>query len=272
MIDVHCHLNFHAFDKDYDKVIKDAFEAGVKKIINVGTKIDSSEKAIELAKKYENLYAIVGVHPHHADTLRLRSGQELEENWVVELEKLAKQPKVVAIGECGLDYYEYKSNGIVDPQIQKEVFQKQIELSIKLELPLQIHNRLAGKDVVETLKSYKGELLAKPGMFHCFSGGIDHLKKVLDLGFYIGFDGNITYKGAPFGEDVELSELVKYAPIDRIVTETDAPFLTPEPYRGSRNAPSYVIIVGNFIAKIKGLPEDSVVKKTVQNANSLFKL
>lgn len=264
MIDVHCHLNFHSFDKDADEVVKKAFEDGIKKIINVGTKIDSSEKAIDLANKYENLYAIVGVHPHHAD--------KTETNWTNELERLAKEKKVVAIGECGLDYFSYRSNDIVDPNLQKDVFIKQIELSIKLKLPLQIHNRLAGKDVVEILKRYKSELLRTPGMFHCFSGGIEHLKEVLELGFYIGFDGNITYKGIPKGEEVELSELVRYAPIDRIVTETDAPFLTPEPHRGERNLPSYVIIVGNFIAKVKGLPESKVSEKTIQNASLLFNL
>lgn len=198
MIDVHCHLNFHAFEKDYDEVIKDAFEAGVEKIINVGTKIDSSQKAVDLAKKYENLYAIVGVHPHHAD--------KLSQNWTSELEKLANEPKMVGIGECGLDYYSYKSNAIVDPKIQKEVFIKQIELSLKLKLPLQIHNRHAGGDIIEILKDYKSELLDPPGMFHCISGSIPLLKKVLDLGFYVGFDGNITYEGIAKGEDTPLSE------------------------------------------------------------------
>lgn len=264
MIDVHCHLNFHAFDKDHDQVIKKAFDDGVTKIINVGTKIDSSQKAIDLANQYENLYAIVGVHPHHAD--------KLEQDWTSQLEKLAKLPKVVAIGECGLDYFEYKSNGIVDPKIQKEVFIKQIELSIKLGLPLQIHNRHAGKDVTDILEHYKNDLLNPPGMFHCFSGGIEHLKKVLKLGFYVGFDGNITYKGIPKGEEVELSRLVEYTPLDRIVSETDAPFLTPQPHRGERNLPVYVIIVGRAIAKIKGLPEELVRTKTVKNANSLFNL
>ncbi|KKQ29657.1 MAG: Hydrolase, TatD family [Candidatus Levybacteria bacterium GW2011_GWA1_37_16] len=136
MIDVHCHLNFHSFEKDYDQVIKSAFEAGVTKIINVGTKIDSSQLAVELAQKYDNLYAIVGVHPHHAD--------KPEQGWLEELEKLAKKPKVVGIGEIGMDYFSYKSNDIVDPKLQKEVFIKQIELSHKLKLPLQIHNRQAG--------------------------------------------------------------------------------------------------------------------------------
>jgi len=184
MIDVHCHLNFHAFEKDYDEVIKRAFDAGVTKIINVGTKIDSSQEAIELAEKYDNLYAIVGVHPHHAD--------KLENNWLKQLEELTKNPKVVGIGETGIDYYRYKSNEIVDPKLQKDVFIKQVELSLKLKLPLQIHNRHAGKDILEILYRYKTELLDPPGMFHCMSGNVDFLKKVLDLGFYVGFDGNIT--------------------------------------------------------------------------------
>src|SRR3989344_8229427 len=150
MIDVHCHLNFHSFEKDYDEVIKSAFKAGVTKIINVGTKIDSSEKAVEMAQKYENLYAIVGVHPHHADKPLLGSHPELvsgSNDWITHLERIAKKPKVVGIGEIGLDYFSYKSNDIVDPKLQKEVFIKQIELAHKLKLPLQIHNRHAGKDI-----------------------------------------------------------------------------------------------------------------------------
>lgn len=268
MVDVHCHLNFHAFNKDYDDVIKRAFDAGVKKIINVGTKIDSSQKAVELSKKYDSpageLYAIVGVHPHHAD--------KLEQDWYIELEKMARELKVVAIGETGIDYFRYKSNDIVDPKFQKDVFVKQIELSLKLKLPLQIHNRHAGKDILEVLSSYKSRLMNPPGMFHCMSGDIDFLKKVLDLGFYVGFDGNITYDGLPPGEDTLLTELVKETPLDRILAETDSPFLTPVPYRGGRNDPSYVIIVGQFLAKIKGISFKEIEKKTTENAHRLFKI
>ena len=130
MVDVHCHLNFHSFEKDYDQVIKNAFAAGVTKIINVGTKIDSSEKAIDLAQKYKNLYAIVGVHPHHAD--------KLESDWLIKLEQLAKKPKVVGIGEIGMDFFSYKSNAIVNPILQRRIFIQQIELAHKLKLPLQI--------------------------------------------------------------------------------------------------------------------------------------
>lgn len=264
MIDVHCHLNFHAFEKDVDEVIKKAFEDGVEKIINVGTSIESSQKAVELAQKYENLYAIVGIHPHHSD--------KVKENYINELETLAKDKKVVAIGEVGLDYFSYKSNGIVKSETQKRVFKKQIESSIKLGLPLQIHNRQAGSDIIEVLKHYKNEFKNPPGMFHCMSGDVEFLKGVLDLGFYVGFDGNITYDGVAKGETTPLIELVKYAPIDRIVTETDSPFLTPVPHRGMRNLPSYVIIVGEFVAKIKRISTEELEEKTAQNAKDIFGL
>lgn len=263
MIDVHCHLNFHSFEKDVDEVIKSAFEKGVKKIINVGTKLDSSQKAIELAEKYKNLYAIVGVHPHHAD--------KLEDDWISKLEKLAKNPKVVGIGECGMDFYKYASNGIVDPKLQKDIFVKQIELSLKLKLPLQIHNRHAGKEIIEILSHYKNDLLNPPGMFHCMSGDLEFLKRVLDLGFYIGFDGNITYEGLAPGENTLLSDMIRKTPIDRIVTETDSPYLTPQPHRGSRNMPEYVIIVGQFIAGIKSVAFDKIEEQTTKNAGEIFK-
>lgn len=264
MIDVHCHLNFKAFEKDHEDVIKRAFDAGVKKIINVGTKIDSSQKAVELSGKYEDLYAIVGIHPHHADKLGI--------DWEVELKKLSKNPKVVAIGEIGIDYFRYKSNNIVDPKLQKDVFIKQIEMSLKLKLPLQIHNRHAGKDILEILYRYKTELLDPPGMFHCMSGDINFLKKALGLGFYIGFDGNITYNGLAPGEDTLLTDLVKETPLDRILAETDSPFLAPVPYRGGRNEPSCVIIVGQFLAKIKSISAELIAEKTTENTMNLFKI
>ncbi|MDO8620977.1 MAG: TatD family hydrolase [Candidatus Levybacteria bacterium] len=264
MIDVHCHLNFHSFEKNYGEVIKKAKKAGVEKIINVGTKIDSSQKAVELAQKYDNLYAIVGVHPHHAD--------KLEDNWLKDLEKITKNPKVVGIGECGMDYYSYKSNSIVDKKLQKEVFIAQVELAFKLKLPLQIHNRHAGKDILEILLSHKSYLLNPPGMFHCMSGDIDFLKQVLNFGFYVGFDGNITYQGFAPGENTELKDLVSYAPINRIVVETDSPFLTPEPHRSSLNIPSYAIIVAAKIAEIKGVSFSLVEDQTTRNASVIFNL
>lgn len=267
MIDVHCHLNFKAFANDYDETIKRAIEAGVTTIINVGTKLDSSQKAVELAQKYENCYAIVGVHPHHADKVELGS------NWLEELETIAKHPKVVAIGEIGMDYYRYQSNGITYPNTQRELFIKQLELAHRLNLPVQIHNRHAGKDILDILINHKSLILNQnPGMFHCMSGDLEFLKNVLDLGFFVGFDGNITYKGMAPGETVELKELVKATPLDRIVLETDSPYLTPQPHRGSRNEPAYGIIVRDAIGQTKGVSSIQIDDQTTKNVQNLFQL
>lgn len=292
MIDVHCHLQFHSFQNDYDVVAKEAFAAGITKIINVGTKLDSSQKAIELAERYEQMYAIVGVHPHHADMITfspqpnpLTQGErknissshargedrgEGGKGWIKELEYMARHPKVIGIGEVGLDYFSYKSNGIVDPQIQKDVFKQQVELSYRTGLPLQIHNRQAGEDVIEILKHHKNILQSIPGMFHCFAGSFDVLKNALDLGFYIGFDGNVTYKGIALGESTDLKDLAKYVPLDRLVVETDSPFLTPVPLRGQRNSPANVIITGKFLAEIKNVDFDMLVEQTTKNVYNIF--
>lgn len=266
MIDVHCHLNFKSFTNDFDEVIKQAKKDGVEIIINTGTSLESSRQAVELAEKYENLYAIVGIHPHHAD--------KVQKGWDKELEEIAtSSKKIVAIGEIGLDYYSYASNGIVDPALQKEVFIKQLELADKLGLPLQIHNRQAGNDILEILNKHSSLInKAKPGMFHCMSGSVDFLEKVLKLGFLVGFDGNITYEGIAKGEDTKLSDLIKNTPLEKIVTETDSPYLTPEPNRRSRNIPSYVIIVAAEIGKIKGIDSKEVEAKTSENAKNLFNL
>lgn len=264
MIDIHCHLNFHAFKDDYDQVIKSALSKGVTRIINTGTKHDSSQWAVDLAKEYKELYAIVGVHPHHADKV------ELGDNWLEDLEKIALQEKVIGIGEIGLDYFSYKSNGIVDKTVQQEVFAAQIELAHKLHLPLQIHNRLAGEDVISMLKERKGLLETIPGMFHCFAGTREVLKDALNLGFFIGFDGNSTYPGLAPKETVELKELIQLTPLERIVTETDSPYLTPIPHRGKRNMPEYIILVGQFIAEAKGISFDKIVEQTTRNVYTIF--
>jgi TatD DNase family protein len=275
MIDVHCHINFHKFEEDYD----------------------SSQEAIDLAEKYDELYAIVGVHPHHADKVELNReaedslssrgneaterSQEIslrqpadrndKELWIKTLEEMTKHPKVVGIGECGLDYYSYQSNGIVDPKLQKEVFESQIELSHRAGLPLQIHNRQAGEDVIDILKHHKILLLSVPGMFHCFAGSETVLKDALDLGFFIGFDGNITYKGIAKGETTDLKDIAKMVPLDRIVLETDSPYLTPHPYRGQRNEPAYGILVAEFIADLKGISYEALVEQTDKNVYTMFK-
>lgn len=272
MVDVHCHLNLHKFDNDFDEVIKDAFEKGVGTIVNTGTSIPSSRKAVELANKYENLYAIVGIHPHHADKTDVEFEGELHKNWLEELEKIANSEKVIGIGEIGMDYFSYKSNGVVERKLQSEAFRRQIELSIKLNLPLQIHNRLAWDDTLNILLEYKNDFQNPPGMFHCYSGSIEFTRKVLNAGFYLGFDGNITYKGLPPKEDTALIDLVKYAPVDRILTETDSPFLTPEPLRGQRNIPSNISLILDFIAKEKGISYNKLELEIDNNFKTVFSI
>jgi TatD DNase family protein len=283
MIDVHCHLQFKAFEEDYDALIKEAFKAGLTRIINTGTQLSSSEKAIEFAETYEKLYAIVGVHPHHADKIHqnpnvVEKGEHVphvaptqdKHFWLKELERMAKHPKVLAIGEVGLDYFQYKSNGIVDPKLQKEVFEAQIDLAHRMRLPLQIHNRLAGEAIIEILKHHRNILQSNPGMFHCFAGTREVHRAALDLGFSFGFDGNSTYKGLAPGETVELRELIKFTPLDRIVIETDAPYLTPVPHRGTRNEPKYAILTGQFIAELKGISFNDLVVQTDKNVYTIF--
>lgn len=265
MIDAHCHLNFHSFENDYDSVIKEAKNAGIHIIINAGTQISSSKWAVELSESHENLYAVIAVHPHHAD--------KIENDWLNELGKLALHPKVVGIGECGMDYFKYKSNGIVDPELQKRVFIQQLELAHTLHLPLQVHSRSdkARQEIISILRSHKNLLQDPPGMFHCMAGSIESLRQVLEMGFYLGFDGNITYKNPPPDEPLELSELVAHAPLDRIMIETDSPYLTPLPYRGIRNEPKYAIITGKYIAKLKNISFDKVVEQTDKNVYTVFK-
>lgn len=270
MLDSHCHLQFHKFEEDYDIVIKEALEKGVTTVVNTGTSILSSRKAVEFAQKYENLYAIVGVHPHHADKSDEKFEGLLPHDWLAQLEELAKQPKVIGIGEIGMDFWNYRTNGIVAKDLQEDAFRKQIELSIKLSLPLQIHTRLAWDDTLRILSDYKNNFQNPPGMLHCFSGSIEFAKKVLELGFYIGFDGNITYGGVPPGETTSLADLVKYVPSDRILTETDSPFLAPVPYRGKRNTPSNIPIILEFIAKTKGIEYNTLEAQIERNFNLLF--
>jgi TatD DNase family protein len=264
MIDAHCHLNFHKFETDYDDVITRAHDAGIATIINTGTQISSSQRAVDLATKYEHLYAVVGIHPHHAD--------KVDSDWIEQLEKIALEPKVIGIGECGLDYYDYQSNGIVDPEKQKEIFIAQLALANKLDLPLQIHSRdeKARRELLTILRDKKHLLRNVPGMFHCMAGSIESLKDALDLGFYVGFDGNSMYKGVTPGEPLALTELIDYTPIERIVIETDSPYLSPMPYRGKRNEPAYAIITAQFVADRKHIALEDLMEQTDKNVYTIF--
>lgn len=270
MLDAHCHMQFHKFEEDYDAVIKDAFEKGVTTIVNTGTSVDSSKKAVELTRKYDGLYAIVGIHPHHADKTDEKFEGLPPIDWLEQLESLAKEEKVIGIGEVGMDFWNYRTNGIVPVDLQEDAFRKQIELSIRLKLPLQIHTRLVWNETLSILSDYKNQLQNPPGMFHCFSGSIEFAKKVLDMGFYVGFDGNITYGGIPPGEDTALVDLVKFVPYDRILTETDSPFLSPVPFRGQRNTPSHIPVILEFIANTKGISYNILEAQIERNFEDVF--
>ncbi|MFH0863584.1 MAG: TatD family hydrolase [Candidatus Gottesmanbacteria bacterium] len=248
LIDTHCHLNFPDFEKDLDQVIKNSLNASVEKIINVGADLNSSQKAIEIAQKYESCFAAVGIHPHHAD--------KIEKGWEEKLKDLAKQPKVVAIGEIGLDYYEYESNGIVDPEIQKEIFSKQMGIAQKLKLPVIFHSRESANEMFSLIKP------PTTGVFHCYAAGKRGIEKVINLGLFFGLDGNLTY-------DQGLQIVAQKIPLERIILETDSPLLTPIPFRGQRNEPKNVTLICECLAKIKGVSQEEVAQITSQNANNL---
>lgn len=251
MIDSHCHLDFEDFDNDRDDIIKTALEAGVFKIINPCSHYQSNFKVVELSKKYDNYYFSIGLHPDEASKLK---GNELNE-----IEKLISNEKCVAIGEIGLDYH-YDN---FDKQKQKDLFIAQLEFAKKYNKPVIIHNRDSVLDIYDILKNYNLK-----GVIHCYSENIEWAKKFLDLGFYISFTGIITFKNV----DPELLEVVKFVPIDRILIETDAPFLAPVPFRGKLNKPEYVEYVALEIAELKGISFGEVVKVTDLNCKKLFNI
>lgn len=267
MIDTHTHLDFKEFDRDRKEVIKRFFENGGEKIINVGCNLVSSERSIELAAKYKNIFASVGIHPHDADTVDAGALKKLED--------LAASQKVVAVGEIGLDYFRNLS----PKEKQIEAFRAQLELAENYKKPVIIHCRAAYVELIEILKSYKTS--GWQGVTHCFLGSWPIAEKILDLGFYVGFAGAITYpkKSAFVREPVlpsfkigepEIFKVIKNMPIDRILIETDCPYLAPVPHRSERNEPSHVKYVAEKIAEIKGISVGEMEKATSENARKLF--
>ncbi|KKS79063.1 MAG: Metal-dependent DNA hydrolase of TatD family protein [Candidatus Beckwithbacteria bacterium GW2011_GWA2_43_10] len=269
-IDTHCHLNFVAFKDDWKETADQCVKAGVKKMIVVGADLETSARAVEICEQHPALFAAVGVHPHHSHALRGITNFQF--SIFKKLENLAKSKKVVAIGECGLDYHVYKKtkylNEEITPEVktlQKRLFGQQIQLAKKLELPMIIHNRAAGEETLDTLKHFcAGDGQYPRGVFHCISGSKKLLTKILDLDFYIGIDGNITYSQ-------EVQTLATEAPLERILLETDAPYLSPK-HDGSRNFPQSVKIAAQFLAKLKSTSINQIEAETTKNAEKLFKL
>lgn len=250
-IDTHAHLNFKAFANDYEAAIERAQKAGVTAIINVGSNLETSKKAIEMAEKFPQCFAAVGLHPIHTEDEKFDEKEFL---------KLAKNKKVVAIGETGLDYYHDKNSA----DLQKEILQKHINIAHQVGKPLILHCREANDDMLSLLISQNLNLA---GVFHCFPGDWAMAQVVLDLGLYLSFTGLIT-----FSKNYTNLTVVKEAPLEKIMIETDCPYLTPELYRGQRNEPAFVIEVAKKIAEIKKISLDEVAKQTSKNAIELFKL
>ncbi len=275
-IDIHSHVNFTAFDADRDEVIKRALENDTW-IINVGTQIDTSRKAIELANQYdEGVYAIIGLHPIHTgvsyhDEKELgEGGKEFTSRGEIfdkeSYRKLLQDPKVVGIGECGLDYYRCTKESISK---QKEAFVEQIKLANEFNKPIMLHirNNLEDKtrnayfDALDILKEYS----KVKGDVHFFAGNWEEAKAFLDFGFTLSFTGVITFTH-------DYDEVIRNTPLDMIMTETDCPYVSPVPYRGKRNEPSYVKEVVKRIAEIKNLPEEEVALAIIANAKRVFKI
>ena len=250
-IDTHAHLFYPNFKDDLNDVLNRAKEEGIDNILIPATDIATSKEVIGLTGKYDFIYGAVGVHPHDSENW--------DKSWINELKELAAHNKIKAIGEIGLDYY-YDFSPV---EKQKEAFRDQIELAIELNLPIVVHTRESDDDIYEIIKSYKDTNLK--AQFHCFSGDKEKAKRLLDRGHYISFTGNITFKKAD-----ELREVVKYIPLNKLMIETDSPFLTPVPHRGKRNEPAYVKLVGEQIAEIHNMSLEDVGRVTSYNAFKFF--
>ncbi len=249
MVDVHAHLTDQKFD-DVEQVVFRAEENGVNKIICSAYNLLSSQQAVDLSKKYYQVFANVGVHPENVE--------EWNEETLKKLENLSKNSKIVAIGEVGLDYYWRQDT----KEKQKQIFVEQINLANKLNLPIVVHSRDAMGDTIEILKNNQPN---KESLLHCYSGSVESAKILMDLGFSFSFGGVVTFSNAKTAVEV-----VKFLPIEKILLETDCPYLTPVPFRGKRNEPKNVVYVADMIARIKNMTIEEVAAKTTENAKRLF--
>ena len=249
--DTHAHLDSAQYRDDREEVIARAGRAGVGLICNVGYDLPSSQRSVALAQAHDGIYASVGVHPHEASTL--------DEAAVRELWTLAAHPKVVAIGEIGLDYYRDLS----PRDLQQRAFRRQIDLARQLRLPVIIHDREAHREVVAVLREEKARDVG--GILHCFSGDVDMARECLELGFHIALGGPVT-----FSNGQRAQEVARLVPMDRLLVETDCPYLAPVPHRGGRNEPAFVRLVAERLAVLRGLDLEELAARTTQNALTLY--
>jgi TatD DNase family protein len=251
LIDAHCHLTYEQF-ADFDAVIQKSITAGVTGWITIGTDVSESVKAVELAGRFENMFATVAIHPHHA--------KSADKQTITQLKNLAKNKKVVAIGETGLDYhYEFST-----PQQQRDSFLRHLEIAAELNLPVVIHSREAFDETLKILESND----AKKVVFHCFSGSVEQAKVVLDKGWHISLTGVVTFKNAN-----KTREVAKYVPIDRLMIETDAPYMSPEPMRKQKvNEPALLIHTAKFLAELKGMEFNEFAEAVTATTKQFFGL
>jgi len=278
LIDSHAHLNFSAFKEDRDDIIKKCLESNVW-MINVGSQYDTSQKAVDIAERYEGVYAAIGLHPVHLDTglVKMRVDKEeiefksKEEDFdYKKYKELAISDKVVAVGETGFDYYwrpKTAKKKELFKQKQKEIFLKHLRLAKELNLPVIFHCRMAHKDLIGTLLE-NPQFRPEKAVAHSFVGNLDELKQYLDFGYHIGFNG-IIFKNL---QGINFEEVIRETPLDRILIETDCPYLSPPPFQNQRNNPLYVKYVAEEIARIKNISFEKVAEITFQNAKELFSI
>ena len=253
IFDTHAHYDDKAFDDDREELIKNLMDEGVERVVNVGASMDSCERTLELTKQYSFIYGALGIHP--SDT------GELTEEDIAFIKRECSSDKIVAVGEIGLDYYW----DTPDRDIQKKWFVKQLDLAKELSLPVIIHSRDAAKDTLDIMKAEHAEDIG--GVIHCFSYETEMAREYLNMGFYIGVGGVVTFKNGR-----KLKEVVEYTPIERIVTETDCPYLAPVPYRGKRNSSLYIPLVVEEIAAIKNMSVEDVYRITCRNGYDLYRM
>ena len=254
IIDTHCHLNDESLFKDLDNVISHALKAGVEKMIVVGWDKSSSELAVKLAEQYDFIYATIGFHPENIF--------DIDDQILYETLELSKNPKVVAIGEIGLDYHWSKDPG--KREKQKEYFIKQIEFANKVGLPISIHSRDAFQETLEILKLHKP---LHGGVMHCYSGSVENLNDIINLNLYIGLDGPVTFTNAKTPKEVAAE-----VPLDHLVVETDCPYLSPHPLRGTINEPANISLIVDAIAEIRNMSKKHLLDVLYQNSCKLFNL
>ncbi|MBM7855176.1 TatD DNase family protein [Desulfohalotomaculum tongense] len=251
LIDSHAHIDDERFDEDREQVIERARQNGLSKIINIGHDLESSRRSVQLAEKYRFIYAAVGVHPHDA--------KDVPGDYLEQLKEMSRQDKVLSIGEIGLDYYYDLS----PREVQKKVFIEQLNLAKELNLPVVIHLRDAYGDFLDIMRVEGLEPIT--GVMHCYSGSWEVAKECLNMGFYISFAGPVTFKNAQ-----KVREVAARVPLERLLVETDCPYLTPVPHRGKRNEPAYVKYVAEQLAALKGITLEELSQSVCRNAEKLF--